>query len=256
MYTRNPELYLPAQYDEIRQFALRLDRVAGNLAIGDGDHTSIELDRRVTHLNGSLQTVRFYAQSYREFDDFRIVAAHAVPVSSLLHPSFMRDDSDDPEYSFDGSIAVYGASTDAGSDSEEEQDDVEGYLEIERELKVLRSPRNAEAYISSMVNVLDAAFNNLDSNNQLVDLVSERCNELEVAELERLFLRGEPVFDLNSLVDNQMVATRADLILGANVLKGAGLMHPLMKAYKGAPYEVDGCDLLVLCDTEGEMEVD
>lgn len=243
--TRNPELYLPASAGEILQFSRKLERLSMQTAADDGFHNEVLIDSSVTQADKSIQLVRFKGTYMRDHDVFKVTWSHAVPMSNIWEPvqsdgTTFTGDEETPKHK-PGNLMVFDPEID---------DDIEGYLESERELTVRRfygPPETAEATI-------EFALNLVDDNYIQVERYFGYCagvlagDNLFPESLQRLVESGEPILDIAEAELSNSVVTRADLIVAASMLRRRRIMNQKTKAYRGAPLDIDDYTGLAFID--------
>lgn len=228
-----PELYEAAREVELKQFSDRLYNLSGRMTQADGMHRGIEFQRRVTLPDESVQTVSFSAFYYPSHDQFEISSGRAMPIRKSLEVSHIGAVQDEDEHGMEIDVID---STDA--DDEIDEEEAEGFIENEKQLRLFVSSGMVEGHITCLMNVLDEEFRTVDCHVGFGPDIFVRQDIAEVRDLNQLWNLHVPILDTIKREQEQSIVTRADLIIATELLKQCGLLHPLTKAYKGAPIDI------------------
>jgi len=233
MQDRSLELYQPALDVEVREFSRKLDRVAGNFAMGDGFHVGVDIERAVTLVEGAMRVIRFNS----DFSDtdtacYEVNVLERLPMNTTWDMSVVATLLGKDYMGLNESEQIKKLKEEYDIDDE---GFIEGYIESERILKIHVGRRSLESMVAFNINILDDSYMYVDCNIGYTPSMSGTDEDSQVSDLARLTRFGELCLDTDRLEDENSTVRRVDLLMVAEALKGSGLMHPLVSAYRGAP---------------------
>lgn len=225
------DLYLPATGRELSNFVERAHRIVDRFSPYE-ESCELEVFRESIVAGSITRAVRFDF-SYDEFegaDIFKIEISEKIPVDATWDCTVAKQllglekSINDPDnlHSFD---------------LEDYDGFVEGFIEPMVELVLVESSEGkiSSATKSMTINILDDDCYPLDEERVYDAEIEASLRRFAVKGLEELVRFGEVYFDIETAEAHNLKITRADLLMAAQALIEAGIMHPLTKAYRGAP---------------------
>lgn len=233
--SRNTQIYLPPTELQLNQFTDELDKIWCRFANADGLHSSLDLERRVTLADDSVQRIDLSFSFDDNTEVFQVELGRAVEVEDLWSTPLMKATMDAYNEHF---------GMDEVSSDDDEPECTEGYIEHQRKLKVVRGVGHISSSLTCLYTLYDMDFEAIDAHIAFSPEVMIVGPKEETEDLETLLTEGLTMLDLKNLEESQSIPSRADLIMFTNALASSGFMKKKTRAYKGAPRCADRMKLL------------
>ncbi len=250
LYIHYPELYIPATDTQLREFSHKLGYVAKKMSAPIGEMHSVEFDVKVGFGEGDMGRIYYYYECDEDdVERFTVTVGRLIPIDKSWNNDVARALMGDEYIGYNEFIdekkkeegIVVDSKVTEGEDEYGSGDDdgvVEGYLEHESKIDIIRARRYIDAKKSTTFNVLDDHHDEIDAHiGHYRDAVEVDYDE-RLKDLERLYLLGEVMLaDIGAEEALLSLPTVADLIICIKGLINSGLLSSRTTAFRGAkPY--------------------
>ncbi|MEI7632339.1 MAG: hypothetical protein WCJ60_03380 [bacterium] len=242
----NPELYQPATDVQLRQFTNKLGYIANKLSGPLNDMQSVEFDARISFGEGDVGRISYFYEIDDDSEIFTVTTGRLVPIDktwsravaeTIMGEEFSGLNDYEENMMRENSYDEISAANEERYYKEDYGDSgiVEGYLEHESKLDIIRTPKHIDAKKSTMFNVLDDQQDEFDAHFGHFRNSVEESVLIKTNDLENLYRFGESMLtDIYEKEEMLSVPTTADLIVCINGLISSGFLSAKTIAFKGA----------------------
>lgn len=244
------DLFLPATERQLHGFADKLTTVAKRFSSPFAQTHSVEFEAKVSYGRGEGGHLYYAYEDTDDMQEFEFSYGRVLPIDkrwsaeaakAMLGSNYAgynqnypgNDVKNDDE--FDGDTHVYDYEDEKDDGEDDELGFIEGFVEHETKLEIVRTKRCIDAKKSVLVNVLDE-----DSRTVNCEVVHFRDADVPLdyarqQDVERLIRYGETMIDFTDNENLLNLLTAADLIIAMHALIASGVVPKHTRAFKGAP---------------------